>query len=98
MGKNNSSENFKGYIGLDLENRAKELPEPPFSADAIEAGNFVSVMAIILNNYGIEDDDFLRKCAPYLGKPASEIGYKAAKSLYDTFQELTKGETGTRND
>ena len=81
--------NFRGYIALPLENKAKNIMAKngingvTVSADAIEYGSFVSVMAFLLYvELGNSEEVlcFLRKSAKYLGSSAWRVFYPRISS------------------
>lgn len=83
--------NFRGYIAISLEEIAKRLLSGwDFSADGIESGNFVAIMALILASHGDteEAEAFLKDCSAYLGKSAGEIPLDAAMEMYERFKTL----------
>lgn len=83
--------NFHGYIAIPLEEIAKKLLlKQDFSADGIESGNFVAIMALIVGSHGDseEAERFLRESSAYLGKSAREIGIDAALKIYDRFKKI----------
>ena len=89
--------NFRGYIALPLENKAKNIMAKngingvTVSADAIEYGSFVSVMAFLLYvELGNSEEVlcFLRKSAKYLGSSANEMEINYAYELYKMFESL----------
>lgn len=83
--------NFHGHIAWPLETMAKRLlTKEDFSADAIETGNFVAVMALILTKMGKPEEAaaLLRECGAYLGQPASKIPMDAAMEIYQKFVSL----------
>jgi len=85
--------NFHGHIACPLEVMAKRLlNKDDFSADAIETGNFVAVMALILTKMGKPEETaaLLRECGAYLGQPASKIPLDAATVMYEKFKMLIK--------
>ncbi len=83
--------NFHGHIAWPLETMAKRLlAKDDFSADAIEAGNFVAVMALVLTKMGKPEETaaLLYECGAYLGQPASKIPMDAAMEMYEKFKRL----------
>ena len=85
--------NFHGHIACPLEVMAKKLlNKDDFSADAIETGNFVAVMALILTKMGKPEETaaLLRECGAYLGQPASKIPLDAAMVMYKKYKMLIK--------
>ena len=85
--------NFHGHIACPLEVMAKRLlTKDDFSADAIETGNFVAVMALILTKMGKPEETatLLRECVAYLGKPANKIPLDAAMLMYEKLKMLIK--------
>lgn len=96
--------NFHNDIAISLESIARhyygDIDRPLtkiYDADAIESGNFVEVMIILLREvtHMINDnsviDDFVRSCAPYLGMRGSEIPKETAQELYDRFKAIFEG-------
>lgn len=93
--------NFHGDIAIPLEHNANSFYGGTFrpmnkiyDADAIETGNFVEVMILLLresthfsNEYDAIDE-FVRECAPYLGKSGNSIDREIAAGLYAKFLEL----------
>jgi hypothetical protein len=83
--------NFHGYIALPLSEDVKHyLAKESFSADAIETGNFVAIMALILQ-CSVEPQNayqFIEECSQYLGKTASQIPLEDAYGLYKRFKKL----------
>ena len=65
-----------------------------YDTNAIEHGNFVEVMILLLRevthmiNDNEEIDEFVRSCDPYLGKPGVEIEPETAQQLLDRFMEI----------
>lgn len=83
--------NFRGHIAIFLEKIAKRrLSGRDFTADGIESGNFVAIMALIVGNHGDteEAEAFLKGCSAYLGKSAGEIPLDAAMEMYEKFKTL----------
>lgn len=93
--------NFHGDIAISLEHIAShyygDIGRPVtkiYDADAIEQGNFVEVMIILLreqtgrNNEYKEIEEFVRNCAPYLGVNGNTIPKETAQELFDRFNEL----------
>ncbi len=80
--------NFHGHIAWPLETMAKRLlTKEDFSADAIETGNFVAVMALILTKMEKPEETatLLHECGAYLGKPACKIPMDEAMEIYRKF-------------
>lgn len=91
-----SSINFHGYIALPLETAARAFLSEnsiPISvtADSIETGNFVSVMALLLYiKYGSDESAlrFLQHAGSMLGLTANQISLEKAYLLYREFECL----------
>ena len=96
--------NFHNDIAIPLESIAQQFfgdIDRPYTkiydADAIESGNFVEVMIMLLRsvthmiNDNPEIDDFAKDCAPYLGMRGSEIPKETAQELYDRFKAIFEG-------
>ena len=93
--------NFHNDVAIPLEGAACELfgdigrpVNKNYDADAIEGGSFVEVMIMLLraktgNSNECEDiDEFVRECAPYLGKRGNCIDPEVADKLYRRFRNL----------
>ena len=96
--------NFHNDIAIPLESDACQYYGDTgrpltkiYDADAIESGNFVEVMLILLREatHMINDntaiDEFVRSCSPYLGMRGSEIPKETAQELYDKFKAIFEG-------
>lgn len=89
--QNNNATNFHGYVAYPLEEIAERfLSKQDFSADAIEAGNFAAVMALIVGSHGDTEESkrFLKDCSAYLGKSANEINTDVAIKLFEKFKSI----------
>ena len=81
--------NFHGYIALPLEQLGrKDIGQTFYTADEIEAGDFVDAMASLLSINNIKCSSFSSKCDVFKDKPASEIGAENTKELYSDFLGL----------
>ena len=93
--------NFHGDIAINLERIARDyygdIDRPVakiYDADAIEHGNFVEVMVMLLRektgkyNDNEEIERFVRECAPYLGVSGISIPKETAQQLFDRFKLL----------
>ena len=81
--------NFHGYIALPLEQLGrKDIGQTFYTADEIEAGDFVDAMASLLSINNIKCSSFSSKCDVFKDKPASEIEEADAKYLYSEFLGL----------
>ena len=93
--------NFHNDIAIPLEHDArvlygyptKRLTDKIFSADQVENGYFAEAMMLLLRfkiDYAVRDDidDFVKKCAPFIGHQASKIDKHTAAGLYAEFKEL----------
>ena len=93
--------NFHGDIATALESEATfyfgDIGRPLskiYDADAIESGRFVEVMIILLRektnmeNDRDDIDQFIRRCALYLGMSGNTIPHEIAQDLFTEFQEL----------
>ena len=93
--------NFHGDIAVTLESVAThhfgDIGRPMskiYDADAIETGCFVEVMIILLRertnmeNDRDDIDQFIGRCAPYLGMSGNTIPHEIAHDLFTEFQEL----------
>lgn len=96
--------NFHNDIAIPLESIARHYygdTDRPYTkiydADAIESGNFVEVMIILLRevthmvNDNAEIDEFVKSCTPYLGMRGSEIPKETAQELYNRFKSIYEG-------
>lgn len=93
--------NFHGDIATQLESIAVhhfgDIGRPItkiYDADAIEVGNFIEVMILLLRektnmeNDHDKIDSFIRTCAPYLGMSGHSIPKETAQDLFDKFKVL----------
>ena len=81
--------NFHGYIAIPLEQLGrKDIGQTFYTADEIEAGDFVDAMAALLSINNIKCSSFSSKCDVFKDKPASEIEEADAKYLYSEFLGL----------
>lgn len=81
--------NFHGYIAIPLEQLGrKDIGQTFYTADEIEAGDFVDAMAALLSINNIKCSSFSSKCDAFVDKTASEIGAENAKELYSEFLGL----------
>ena len=91
-----SPPNFHGHIALPLEITARTYFEDQcipiaVTADSIETGSFVSVMALLLyikHGSDIEVLQFLQKTSSMLGLSAHELSVEKAKQVYQDFEHL----------
>lgn len=81
--------NFHGYIAIPLEQLGrKDIGQTFYTADEIEAGDFVDAMAALLSINNIKCSSFSSKCDVFKDKPTSEIEEADAKYLYSEFLGL----------
>ena len=88
--------NFKGYIGVPLENIANSYFDSNhipvhISADELETGAYISVVSMLLFMRCRNDDNvlaFLQSVKDYLGLPASKIPFEHSYAIYKNFIEL----------
>lgn len=93
--------NFHGDIAISLEYIARRIykeHDRPFNkiydADGIEFGYFAEVMIDLLREKSKSEanqeeiDQFIRDCAPYIGKSGHAIEKKTSQALFDRFKGL----------
>ncbi|MBP3494486.1 MAG: hypothetical protein J6J83_07780 [Oscillospiraceae bacterium] len=82
---------FKGRIGLPLEAIINQQGLSNISADVIECGGFVPVMALLLCNKYRRTPDiiaFLKECDSVWGLSYNDIPLDTANKLFDKFIKL----------
>ena len=83
--------NFKGYIGIPLENDVLNICNYKIDSDEIECGRFTEAMLMVLQTLYADKRDyelFSIACNYIDDTPFSRIGKEKAINLFDEYLEL----------